>query len=262
MYRGVYTAAMGMLVDLTKMDTLSNNLANVETNGYKADTAVFKTYLENEIYRLKPEPENRKLQVRRIGRLEQAVVLDEVRTWLEPGAVEQTGVPTHLAIAHEDPQVRNLFFAVRVGDETLYTRNGEFIVGGDGRLVNSQGYAVLNAEGREITLPPGLGTYQVRINGRGEVYDENGTFVDRIGVFLVEDLDKRPGETNFRGQGQLAEENLYRILSGYVEKSNVNAVREMVRLIEAHRHYEVTSKAIVVHDELLNKIINTVGALR
>jgi len=98
LYRGVYTAAMGMLADLTKMDVLSNNLANVETNGYKADSPAFRTYMEKEIYRIKPEPENHRSEVKSIGRVEQALIVDEVRTLFTEGNLEQTNVGTHLAI--------------------------------------------------------------------------------------------------------------------------------------------------------------------
>lgn len=249
MYRGVYTAAMGMLVDLTKIDTLSNNIANVETNGYKADTLAFKAYWEKEIYRIKPEPENRRVEVKNIGKLEQAVILDEVRTRFEQGILEQTNIPTHLAI-HGDG-----FFAVRKGDQTYYTRNGEFLRDTDGRLVNTQGYVLLGRNGQELRVPE-----NISIDGAGNILDQNGNTVGTIGVYYLQN-PKKEGDTLFSGEAQPIQQN-FRILSGYIEKSNVNVVREMVKMIQAHRHYEATSKMIVVHDELLNKVINNVGALR
>jgi len=249
MYRGVYTAAMGMLVDLTKIDTLSNNLANVETNGYKADALAFKTYWEKEIYRIKPEPENREVNVKKIGKLEQAVILDEVRTRFEQGVLEQTNVPTHLAIQGD------VFFAVRKGNEVYYTRNGEFIRDVNGRLVNTQGYYLLDRNGRELIVPE-----NISVDETGNILNENGNVVGTIGIYSLQN-PRKIGETLFTGEAQLAQEN-FRILPGYIEKSNVNVVREMVKMIEAHRHYEATSKTIVVHDELLNKVINNVGALR
>ena len=249
MYRGVYTAAMGMLVDLTKIDTLSNNLANVETNGYKADALAFKTYWEKEIYRIKPEPENREVNVKKIGKLEQAVILDEVRTRFEQGVLEQTNVPTHLAIQGD------VFFAVRKGNEVYYTRNGEFIRDVNGRLVNTQGYYLLDRNGRELIVPE-----NISVDETGNILNENGNVVGTIGIYSLQN-PRKIGETLFTGEAQLAQEN-FRILPGYIEKSNVNVVREMVKMIEAHRHYETTSKTIVVHDELLNKVINNVGALR
>uniref|UniRef100_A0A7C4CDG0 Flagellar hook-basal body protein n=1 Tax=Fervidobacterium thailandense TaxID=1008305 RepID=A0A7C4CDG0_9BACT len=248
MYRGVYTAAMGMLVDLTKIDTVSNNLANVETNGYRADTPVFRTYLEREILRLKPEPENKRLEVRRIGRLEQAVILDEVRTVFDQGTLEFTGVRTHLAISGEG------FFVIRRGGQVLYTRNGEFLVDQSGRLVTTQGHFVLDVNGNEIVFPE-----NAYIDETGAVRDLNGNILTRIAIYNLEN-PRKIGDAFFTGTQTQAGD--FRILQGYIEKSNVNAVREMVRLIDAHRHYEATSKAIVVHDELLNKIINNVGALR
>ncbi|MCX7654387.1 MAG: flagellar hook-basal body protein [Fervidobacterium sp.] len=255
MYRGVYTAAMGMLVDITKIDTISNNLSNVETNGYKADALAFKTYLEKEIYRIRPKPEDKKVEAKRIGRLEQAVILDEVRTRLEQGILEQTNVPTHLAIHGEG------FFAIRKGNEVYYTRNGEFIRDVNGYLVNTQGYYVLNSNGQQLQLPENFS-----IDDFGNVLGENGEIIDRIGIYSLQNPRKQ-GETLFSGNAQLIRDDQLtqsntRILSGYLEKSNVNVVREMVKMIDAHRHYEATSKAILVHDELLNKVINNVGTLR
>ncbi|WP_346774428.1 flagellar basal-body rod protein FlgF [Fervidobacterium sp. 2310opik-2] len=250
LYRGVYTAAMGMLVDITKIDTLSNNLANVETNGYKADTPTFKAYFNKEIDRIKPEPENRRVEVKKIGNLEQAVILDEVRTNFSQGILEQTNVPSHIAINGDG------FFAVRKANEIFYTRNGEFIRDSNGRLVNTQGNYLLNQNGQEIVVPE---TFS--IDEAGNILDENGNVIDRIAVYALSN-PRKIGDTLFTGQPQNLPEDSFRILPGYIEKSNVNVVREMVKMIEAHRHYEATSKAIVVHDELLNKVINNVGALR
>jgi len=256
LYRGVYTAAMGMLADLTKIDTLSNNLANIETNGYKADTPAFRTYFERAIYRIKPEPENRRVDVTKIGNVEQAIIVDEIHTNFSQGYLEQTKVPSHMAISG------NAYFAVRKGDQVFYTRNGEFIVDRNGQLVNTQGYYLLDSNGQVIQFPE-----NGSIDEAGNVFDQNGNVVSRIALYTLQN-PKKVGETLFTGQAQVIDANVQnqnnevRILTGFVEKSNVNAVREMVKMIEAQRHYDTTSKAIVIHDELLNKVINSVGALR
>ncbi|MGC8902922.1 MAG: flagellar hook-basal body protein [Fervidobacterium sp.] len=250
LYRGVYTAAMGMLVDITKIDTVSNNLANVETNGYKLDTLAFKSYLTKEINRIKPEPENRRVEIKKIGSLEQAVILDEVKTLYSQGILEQTNVPSHLAISGEG------FFSVRRGNDTLFTRNGEFLRDNTGKLVTTQGYTLVDENGRDITVPE-----QFSVDESGNILDAGGNKIGRIPVFNLNE-PRKIGDTLFTGQSQVAPQDSFRILSGYVEKSNVNAVKEMVKMIEAHRHYEATSKVIVVHDELLNKVINNVGALK
>ncbi len=248
MYRGVYTAAMGMLVDLTKIDTLSNNLANVETNGYKEDTLAFKTHFEKAINSYKPEPENKRVKVSNIGVLPQAVILDEVKTTFTDGVYEETRVNTHLALSG------NGFFKVQRGNQTLYTRNGEFIVNRDGYLVNTQGEYVLDSNNNRIVFPE-----NGSIDEQGNILDGFGNLVGTIAVVGL-DSPRKVGYNNFVGQEIQPGE--FRILTGFVEKSNVNAVREMVKLIEAHRHYDITSKSILVHDELLNKVINNVGTLR
>ncbi|HRD19634.1 MAG TPA: flagellar hook-basal body protein [Fervidobacterium sp.] len=248
LYRGVYIAVMGMLADFTRIDTLSNNLANVETNGYKADSPAFRTYMEEEIYRIKPEPENRRSEVKSVGQIEQALIVDEIRTLFTQGNLEQTGVETNFAIDG------NGFFAVNKNGTVYYTRNGEFIADENRRLVNTQGYTLLDINGNEIIFPEGGSVGQ-----DGNIFDANGNIVATVGIYNLSN-PRKIGETLFNGDAQQSDD--FRILSGFVEKSNVNAVREMVKMIEAQRHYDSVSKAIYVHDELLNKVINNVGALR
>jgi flagellar basal body rod protein FlgG len=119
---------------------------------------------------------------------------------------------------------------------------------------------LLDSNGQIVTLPE-----NGYIDESGNVYDANRNIVSRIAIYTLQN-PRKMGETLFTGQAQIVNvddpNSNVRILQGYVEKSNVNVVREMVKLIEAQRHYDATSKAIVVHDELLNKVINNVGALR
>ncbi|QTA38670.1 flagellar basal-body rod protein FlgF [Thermosipho ferrireducens] len=247
MYRGVYLAAMGMLADITKLDTLSNNLSNANTTGFKSDGLAFKTYLNKEIYALKPEPENKKMRYIKLGSFEQALVLDEVKTNFSQGVLEHTGVPTNMAIDGSG------FFVVKKGDKTLYTRNGEFILNNEGYLTTNEGYYVLDVNGKPIKLDRDF-----EIADDGTIVN-NGRIV-KIAIVELDNLQKL-GNTFFTGSPKTIRKQ-FRILPGYVEKSNVDIVKNMVKMIEATRHYEVLAKAIVVHDELLNKSVNSVGTLR
>ncbi|WP_126992855.1 flagellar hook-basal body protein [Thermosipho globiformans] len=235
MYKGVYLASMGMLADITKLDTLSNNISNAETIGYKADNLAFKTYLEKRLHSFKPMPQEKKVEIKDIGKFEQAVILDEVKTDFSQGNIEHTENMLDFAIDGSG------FFVVEKNGEKLYTRAGNFKISSDGFLVTSEGYYVLDKNDQRI-----------------KVSDKS----DLINNIKVVDLDnpRKIGYTYYKGQ-EIEKEN-FRILQGYVEKSNVNIVKEMVKMIEANRHYEVLSKAVTVHDELLNKSINSAGNLK
>lgn len=235
MYKGVYLASMGMLADITKLDTLSNNISNAETIGYKADNLAFKTYLEKRLHSFKPMPQEKKVEIKNIGKFEQAVILDEVKTDFSQGNIEHTENMLDFAIDGSG------FFVVEKNGEKLYTRAGNFKISSDGFLVTSEGYYVLDKNDQRI-----------------KVSDKS----DLINNIKVVDIDnpRKIGYTFYKGQ-EIEKED-FRILQGYVEKSNVNIVKEMVKMIEANRHYEVLSKAVTVHDELLNKSINSAGNLR
>lgn len=235
MYKGVYLASMGMLADITKLDTLSNNISNAETIGYKADNLAFKTYLEKRLHSFKPMPQEKKVEIKDIGKFEQAVILDEVKTDFSQGNIEHTENMLDFAIDGSG------FFVVEKNGEKLYTRAGNFKISSDGFLVTTEGYYVLDKNDQRI-----------------KVLDKS----DLINNIKVVDLDnpRKIGYTFYKGQ-EIEKEN-FRILQGYVEKSNVNIVKEMVKMIEANRHYEVLSKAVTVHDELLNKSINSAGNLK
>ncbi|MBB6062614.1 flagellar basal-body rod protein FlgG [Thermosipho japonicus] len=235
MYKGVYLASMGMLADITKLDTLSNNISNAETIGYKADNLAFKTYLEKRLHSFKPMPQEKKVEIKDIGKFEQAVILDEVKTDFTQGNIEHTENMLDFAIDGSG------FFVVEKNGEKLYTRAGNFKISSDGFLVTSEGYYVLDKNDQRI-----------KISNKS----------DLINNIKVVDLDnpRKIGYTFYKGQ-EIEKEN-FRILQGYVEKSNVNIVKEMVKMIEANRHYEVLSKAVTVHDELLNKSINSAGNLK
>jgi flagellar basal-body rod protein FlgG len=235
MYKGVYLASMGMLADITKLDTLSNNISNAETIGYKADNLAFKTYLEKRLHSFKPMPQEKNVEIKDIGKFEQAVILDEVKTDFSQGNIEHTENMLDFAIDGSG------FFVVEKNGEKLYTRAGNFKISSDGFLVTSEGYYVLDKNDQRI-----------------KVLDKS----DLINNIKVVDLDnpRKIGYTFYKGQ-EIEKEN-FRILQGYVEKSNVDIVKEMVKMIEANRHYEVLSKAVTVHDELLNKSINSAGNLK
>lgn len=184
-----------------------------------------------------------------IGPLEYATVLDEVRTDLSQGPVEETDVPYHLAINGEG------FFRIEFNGGEYYTRNGEFTVNSEGYIVTNYGGYLLDENGERVRFFDDF-----TVDEEGYVRDAYGNIVTRIGVYNLENPEKF-GNTLFTGENPSPSEN-FRIMQGYVEKSNVDALKAMVDMISAMRHYELSQRAVTVNDELNGKLINSLASLK
>ncbi len=254
MVRGMYMSAMGMLNDMFKLDTIANNLANVDTAGYKKDRLAFKTYLDGIMCAVVPDPaKGRKLEP--LGRLEGAVVLDEVRVDLSKGSYVRTSNPYDLAIAGEG------FFAVEKDGRIFYTRAGNFKRRFDGYLVTNDGGFVLDESYNRIRIDDGT-----VIGNDGGVYSD-GQLVTKIGVFNFKEPEKleKFGYTYFfetPESGRAEKVENVGLMVGYIEKSNVNALREMVNMINALRHFEISQRVVTTSDQLLGRLFNNVATLR
>ncbi|MEJ5229800.1 MAG: flagellar basal-body rod protein FlgF [Pseudothermotoga sp.] len=249
MIRGIYSAAMGMLLDVAKLDTTANNLANVETIGYKRDRAVFRAYDDRAIYALPSRDKP-------IGNLTYSAVLDDVHLDTSRGVFQQTSNPLDLAIDSDG------YFGLIGQDAVYYTRAGNFKLDSEGYLVNADGLRLMDQDGQPIRFSDGFS-----IDGDGYVRDRFNNVVTRIALFTFEDPSslRKVGYTLFEPteeSGEPVAAQDFRILSGYVELSNVNALMEMTRLIEAQRHFEISQKVVVAEDEMLAKLMNQVGTLR
>lgn len=253
MVRGLYTAAAGMMAEQARLDTISHNLANADTVGYRRDEAVFRSFPEMLLARLEKEPE-------RIGPVATGCVIEGVFTSGRQGGLRETGNTLDIALQG------NVFFAVRGGDgEVLYTRNGSFALDGSGRLVTVAGNPVLgvvNGNLEEIYLPDG--ELMVGKDGAlGGAVNAAGVPVERLALVqgAVGQGWHKVGESLFRGQLPPGEPQDYQVRQGYLEVSNVNPVEEMVGMIAAVRAYEVNQKVIQATDSTLEKAVNEVGRI-
>ena len=255
MIRGMYTAAMGMLNDMALLNQISNDLANVDTPGYRSDRLAFKTFLDRVIYSLNPDPRRGRVMKKPVGVLEGAVVVDEVRPDMSRGALEMTGGPLDLAIDGGG------FFAVELNGKVLYTRAGNFKLDGEGYVVTPDGARLLDESGKPVKFSKGY-----RITEDRWVRDENGNGVARIAVYDFDSPEKlvKYGYTYFMESDESGKPKPVDVgvRVGYIERSNVNALREMVNMIKALRHFEVAQRVITTSDELLGRLMNSVGTLR
>ena len=263
MMRALYTSATGMIAEQKNLDTISNNLSNVNTTGFKSERTEFKSLLYQTI-QTKTTTANG--EEKPIGaEVGLGVRNSSIMSVFTQGNMTATEIDTDFAINGDG------FFAIQGEDgNTYYTRNGRFIfaVGTDGMtLTNSDGEPVLSTTGEPIVLEDGIVASKVTINSKGELYypDEDGVskkldfqiglyqFSNPAGLLKVGDSMYQQTEASGNALNENTEENLKKstLKSGYLEGSNVQIADEMVNLIVAQRAYEMNSKVITTSDEML-----------
>lgn len=247
MIKGIYTSAVGMMPNKLKIDVIANNLANIATTGFKKDN-IFIRILDSAV-----------LDINKNGGNELSGLLITEYTSFGQGNLKQTGNPLDLAING------NGFFVVQTPKGLRYTRNGNFTLTSDGKIVNPNGDILLGLGG-EIKLPDisRLKNVEIKITGNGEVY-AGDKLIGRIKVVWFNDLTKlkKASSTYFSADESAGEIELtdgFEIYQGFLEESNVDAVEELVRMIEASRIYESSYKAVQHQDETLSKA-NELGKL-
>lgn len=268
MMRSLWTAASGMTSQQTNVDVISNNLANINTTGFKKENAEFKSLLYQTI---QDQSYDNNGNAKPFGvQVGLGVRNSAITSQFTQGTLAETNNDFDFAIDGKG------FFMVQTADgSTAYTRNGSFqmALGATGStLATSDGYAVLNTEGNPITLADNYDPLEVTVNDSGEICypDESGNAIP-IGIKIAVAQVNNPGgllktsdsllkETEASGTARLeAEDELLtksKIRQGYLEGSNVRAVDEMVNLIVAQRAYEMNSKIITASDEMMQQANN------
>jgi flagellar basal-body rod protein FlgG len=240
-------AASGMMAQQLRTEVISNNLANVNTTGFKRSRAHFEDLLYQTVQGTATigAPENQTIPAIQVGR---GTRLSAVHRMHAQGPLEMTNRPLDLAIEGEG------FFQVQMPDGTInYSRDGSFTISDSGTLVNQGGYTVVPG----IRIPDDASAITISRTGvvtalRGQGSDsvevgriELARFANPAGLLsLGENLF---GETAAAGQpilGYPHEDGMGRVLQGSLEASNVEIVQEMVDMITSMRAYEINSKAI------------------
>jgi flagellar basal-body rod protein FlgF len=246
MIRGLYTGASGMLAEAQRTDVISNNLANVNTAGFKKDVTVMKDFASLLISRV-----NDGAETPVIGSMGVGVMVDEVATDYSTGTVKTTGNDFDLAIEG------NGFFAVQTPQGKRYTRNGTFAKNAKGEIVTSDGYQVLGDNGGPIVVSSG----KMTVGTDGRVFVNNNVVgkLQLVDFANEKQLTKEGAGLFVAPNGQQEQPATGGVRQGALEMANVNVVSEMVNLITNLRAYETNSKVIQSHDELLNKAVTDVG---
>lgn len=269
MVRSLWTAATGMIAQQNNVDTIANNLSNVNTMGYKTQQMEFKSLLYQTLQTrttsangaYKPSSAQVGLGVRNAS----------ITTIFKNGPMLANESPTAFAISGKG------FFAVRGNDgNTYYTRNGNFqwtlASGGGFMLADSNGYPVLDTTGAPIILGDEYDPSQIVVVGDGTVcYPDEQNNPQPIGITIGLYQFTNPGGLEHKDYTLYAQSaasgapineatsptvERSAVIQGYLEGSNVQVVDEMVNMITAQRAYEMNSKAIIASDEMLQQANN------
>jgi flagellar basal-body rod protein FlgF len=254
--RGIYTLASGMLHTERQVDVTTNNLANVNTAGFKKDLLVAMAAPNMATVRepLYPRaPSDPYIGSSPIGTQSTGIVGDVVWTDYSPGAIVQTGRNLDLA------SLSGGFFTIQdSGGNTYYTRNGSFTLNADGALVTQDGLNVLGENGL-INL---AGAQRVEVSQNGAIIADGETVdVLRMSFFNDPNSLRKVGNTRFAG-GNPDAVGVSSVESGVLEQSNANVIDSMVKLIEGHRMYEADSRVLQTLDTTLERSVNDVGSVK
>lgn len=286
MWRGLFTAATGMVTEARRTDVIANNLANAATTGYKKDIAVHREFENMLIKRMYDQDNNGGVQFgglldtengdvtkfkgfkvnqsdgKPIGELGLGDYTTEIAVDHSQGAFESTGNTFDLAIAGEG------FFAIQTPQGIRYTRNGAFFRNQNGVIQDIRGYDLLDTRGNQITIPVDVSNSRITVAADGSIFasDQNGQTQNLAQIQIVQFGNRlavqKQGDNLFYAVNNAQPETATgSVMQGMLEKSNVEIVREMVELIHNHRLYEANSKAVTTQDTMLDNSVNQIGRL-
>ena len=271
MLRSLWSAASGMMAQQTNLDTISNNIANINTTGFKTQSMEFKSLLYQQ---LKTKSTDSEGNPKPIGvQVGLGVRNASITAKFTQGAALDTGEMLDLFIQG------NGFFAVKVGEKTAYTRNGHMVLSSvaDGwELTTSDGNPILSTKGTPIKIDSKWDPKDISIDLSGNVLhrvddkEAGTTKYDNLGKIALYQFNNPAGLNRSGGSlyyatpasGEARSEdtdaglNKSLIKSGYLEGSNVSAADEMVNMIVTQRAYQLNSKAITASDEMLEQANN------
>lgn len=258
MVKGLYTAYTGMLNEQHRMDTLSNNMANVTTIGYKKEGTTSQSFDDVLALKIKDSTVGYS-NATRMGFMQPGVKIGENYTDWSEGSFKITDNIYDIAIAGEG------FFAIEFTNKsgetgTMYTRDGQFTLNTEGYLVNSNGDYVLDENSKRIQINTAT---DAAIDKQGNI-TQDGRVVAKIGLTDFQNYDylQKYGENYYYTlEGAEKTPASGQFYSGYLETSNVSVVSEMVDLIAISRQYESNQKIIQTIDNTLDTAVNQIGRL-
>ncbi|NRA67075.1 MAG: flagellar hook-basal body protein [Pseudobacteriovorax sp.] len=261
MLKNIYTPLAGALSQERALETIANNLANVNTVGFKGDRVSFKM-LAAEPYDNYPDPlppANYKVNMQElsplVGNELSYVGIADISKDYSQGPAITTHNKFDLMIEGEG------FFQVLTPEGVRYQRGGDLSVSNEGALVNKFGEPILGEKGLIQVR-----SQDFQVNPKGEIY-QDGQLVDQIQIMKFKDPTRIEhiggGKVFFGGSPDQVEfSKKARIQQGFLEGSNVNPMKNLTAMIVSHRSYEAYQKAVSNYDKIMDKSSNTIGEVR
>lgn len=275
-FKGFYTAATGMIAQQRRTEMLSNNIANANTAGYKADQSTIRAFPNMLISSMKTGDAVASNGVnsaasQKVGGISTGVYMQETLPNFTQGSVVETENDTDVALLdatipvnEETGKTGAIFFKVETEDGgQAYTRNGNFTIDGEGYLTTAEGKYVLDENDQEILV--GNQTMRIALDGTINLGGENTT---RLGIAFSdnpETLSKKENGLYYT----IDNENLataydnagisFTMQQGYTEGSNVDASRSMTDITAAYRVFEANQKVLQAYDKSMDKAVNEIG---
>ncbi len=265
MVRGLYTAASGALVAQSMSENVANNLANVNTSGFKETLLQIQSAPVLDIYRVQNDPG--KVPGAPLAGVPVAPYVGALGTgaWVydtpqrfSQGPLQSTGNPLDLAISGT-----NGFFAVQTAQGVRYTRDGQFAQSANGTLVTQDGNPVLDVNGNALVIPQATQSQGKPSVGVDGTVSQGGITIGKLALVGFGNLTalRNQGDNlmvDSGNAGPTAATNVG-VQQGFLEKSNGNVVRSMVDLITAERWFDMNERAIKCEDDATNQAIASVA---
>lgn len=253
--QALHTAATGMRAQELNVQTVANNIANIRTTGYKKQNAEFQDLLYQDLRRVGSTSSSTGTVVPTGIQIGSGVKFAATSRIMTQGSLEETRQPLNVAIRGDG------YFEVELPDgRTAYTRDGSFERNQDGDVVTLDGYQV----GSGITIPQDARSINISTDGQVEVVngdDANPSNVGQIDIItfinpgglqaIGDNLFVETAASGNPQTGTPGEDGVGNLLQGFLEGSNVEAVREISDLISAQRAYELNSRVISAADEMM-----------
>jgi len=266
MFQGFYNLTSGMLYQNRNLNVISNNMTNVSTPGYKSDQLVSSTFKDEMLYRT---GNRNKSNPQEIGGISMMRASRETVTGYSQGPIEETGGNLDFALTKPG------FFTIEDADgNPIYTRNGSFEIDDDGYLCLSSLGRVLDDDGNPIEMT----TDHIRVDQEGNIYevpiegvgededddtsgDEEDNLIGKIGVVDFQDYTQLVKGDNgtFTSEAEPEAATEKGIQWKSIERSNLDAVDEMVNMMSSQRASQSAAQVLKMYDQLMSKIVSDIG---
>lgn len=265
MLRSMYSGISGLRNFQTKLDVIGNNIANVNTFGFKKGRVVFQDIMSQTVAGTSAPGENRGgTNAKQIGLGSTLAAIDTIH---EGGSAQSTGRGLDLSIDGDG------YFIVNDGAQDLYTRAGNFYLDRDGNLVNSNGLFVVGEGDAKITIPPEAKSFSIGQDGAVTYVPSDSETPETAGIIQLAKFPNTGGlmkvgnnlfttssNSNegdvLKGNPGAAETGTGRIIAGRLEMSNVDLSEEFTEMIVAQRGFQANTRIITTSDEILQELVN------